>query len=183
MALYHNERVFLFDVLRTWMGKEGGEGGGGGGKEGEGGRGEGRGGGRRLKVERARADARMWHKAYARLCIRSFLTQSDLSIENYLLRLNPKSGILKSRKRDLSTQLFSTGSHTFSTRSPSRKTQSKKFSTCFLNPSHRSSHHKTHTYTPTHPYQVPHSSIIQQRRRWLGYHCCCFSPQVSVAYS
>ena len=29
----------------------------------------------------------------------------------------------------------------------------------FLNPSHRSSHHKTHTHTPTHPYQVPHSSI------------------------
>ena len=52
-----------------------------------------------------------------------------------------------------------------------------------LNPSHRLSQHKAHTHTPTHPYQVPHSSIIQQRRRCLCYHCCCFSPQVSVAHS
>ena len=69
------------------------------------------------------------------------------------------------------------------TGSASRKTRSKKFYTCFLNPSHRSSHHKTPTHTPTHPYQVAHSSIIQQRRWWLGYHWCRFSPQVSVAHS
>ena len=37
-------------------------------------------------------------------------------------------------------------------------------------------HDKAHIHTPTHPYQVPHSTIIQQRRRCLGYHCCCFSP-------
>ena len=46
---------------------------------------------------------------------------------------------------------------TFSTGSASRKTQSKKFYICFLNSSYRSSHHKTHTLTPTHPYQVPHT--------------------------
>ena len=41
-----------------------------------------------------------------------------------------------------------------------------------------------HTHAHTHPYQGPHSSILQKRRRWLGsYHCCCFSPQVSVAHS
>ena len=43
----------------------------------------------------------------------------------------------------------------------SRKTQSKRFYTCFLNRSHRLSHHQTHTHTATHPYQVPHCSIIQ----------------------
>ena len=65
-----------------------------------------------------------------------------------------------------------------------RKTQSKEFFTCFFNPSHRSlSHQQTHTHTPTHPYQVPHSSIIQQCRRCLGYRCFCFSPQVSVVHS
>ena len=58
---------------------------------------------------------------------------------------------------------------TFSTRSVRRKTQSKKFYTYFSNPSRRSTHHKTHAHTPTHPYQAPHSSIIQQRRRCLGY--------------
>ena len=63
------------------------------------------------------------------------------------------------------------------------KNSVEKFCTCFLNPSHRSSHHKPHTHKTTHPYQVPHSSIIQQRRRCLGYHCCCFSPQVSVVHS
>ena len=31
---------------------------------------------------------------------------------------------------------------------------------CFLNRSHRSSHHQTHTHTATHSYQVPHCSII-----------------------
>ena len=105
---------------------------------------------------------------------------------------SPNRAFLHSRKRAFSTQLFSTEfsdwgiqskNSTFSTGSVSRKTQSKKFYTCFFNPSHRSSHHKTHTHTPTHPYQVPHSSIIQQRRRFLGYHCCCFSPQVSVAHT
>ena len=39
----------------------------------------------------------------------------------------------------------------------SRKTQSKKFH-LFLNPSHRSSNRKTHTHTPTDPYQVPHNN-------------------------
>ena len=29
-----------------------------------------------------------------------------------------------------------------------------------------------HTYTPTHPQQVPHSIITQQDRRWLGCYQC-----------
>ena len=39
-----------------------------------------------------------------------------------------------------------------STGSSSRKTQSKRFYTCFLNRSHRSSHHQTHTHTATWPH-------------------------------
>ena len=50
---------------------------------------------------------------------------------------------------------------TFPTGSSSRKTQSKKLYKCFLNRSHGSSHHRTHTHTATHPYQVPNCSIIQ----------------------
>ena len=74
------------------------------------------------------------------------------------------------------TQLFSTEfsdwgiqskNLTFSTGSVSRKTPSKKSYTCSLYPSHRSFHHKTQTHTHAHPYQVPHSSIIQQRL-WLS---------------
>ena len=99
---------------------------------------------------------------------------------------------LRSRKRGFSTQLCLTElsdwgiqskNLTFLTGSASRKTQSKKVYTGLFIPSHRSSHHKTHTHTPTQSYQVPHSSIFQERRRCLGYHCSCFSPQVSVAPS
>ena len=109
--------------------------------------------------------------------LRPFLIQSDLSVENGRFRLKLKSGFLTQSKKGFSTQLFSTEfsdwgiqskNSTFSTGSVSRKTRSKKFFTCFFNPSHRSSHDKTHTHMPTHPYQVPHSSIIQQRRRCLG---------------
>ena len=42
-------------------------------------------------------------------------------------------------------------------------------------------HTRPHIHTR---YQAPHSSTIQQHRRWLGcYHCCCSSPQISVAHS
>ena len=94
--------------------------------------------------------------------------QSDLSLENGLFRQN--RALLRSRKRAFSTQFFSTENSgwriqsknsTFSTGSCSRNSQSKKFFTCFLNRSHRSSHHQTHYHTATHPYQVPHCSIIQ----------------------
>ena len=87
--------------------------------------------------------------------------QSDLSVENGFFRLKPKSGFLTQSKRAFSTQLFSTKNSdwriqsknsTFSTGSSSRKTQSKKFYTCFLNPSHRPSHHQTHTHTATRPH-------------------------------
>ena len=39
---------------------------------------------------------------------------------------------------------------TFSTGSASRKTQSKRFYACFLNPSHRSSQHQTRAHAHTH---------------------------------
>ena len=87
---------------------------------------------------------------------RPFLIQSDLAVFDW----SPNRPFLYSRKRAFWTQIFSTEfsdwgiqskNLTFSTRSVSRKTQSKKFFTCFLNPSHRSSHHKTHTHAPTHP--------------------------------
>ena len=121
-----------------------------------------------------------------------FLTQSDVSVENGRFRLKPKSGFLKQSKKGLFDSIFF--DRVFRLGNPVEKLdffdwicQSKnsveKVLHLFLNPSHRPSHHKTHTHTPTHPYQVPHSSIIQQRRRCLGYHCCCFSPQVSVAHS
>ena len=40
--------------------------------------------------------------------VRPFLMQSDLSVENVLFRLKPKSGFLTQSKRAFSTQLFST---------------------------------------------------------------------------
>ena len=65
--------------------------------------------------------------------------------------------------RAFSIQLFSTENSdwriqsknsTLSTGFSSRKTQSKKFYTCFcfLNRSHRSSHQQTHTHTATRPH-------------------------------
>ena len=95
--------------------------------------------------------------------VRPFLIQSDLSVENGLFRLKPKSSFLIQSKRAFSTQLFSTENSdwriqsknsTFSTgsSSSSRKTQSKKFYTCFLNRSHRSSHHQTLTHRATRPH-------------------------------
>ena len=81
-------------------------------------------------------------------------------IENGRFRLKPKSSFLtKSKKGDFDSTFptefsdwgiqsknltFSTGSVDLSV----EKLKSKKFYTCFLNPSHRSSHHKTQTHTP-----------------------------------
>ena len=85
--------------------------------------------------------------------------QSDLSVENGLFRLNeaqvglsyavekrlffrlriPTGGSSRKTRED-----FSTGS--------SRKTQSKKFYTCFLNRWHNPSHHQTYTHTATRPH-------------------------------
>ena len=100
--------------------------------------------------------------------LRPFLTQTV----GFVSRKRPFSteaqiglSFVHSRRRAFSTQcstlLFSTEfsawgiqskNLTFSTGSvKSKKTQSKKFYTCFWNPSHRSSHHKTHTHTATHP--------------------------------
>ena len=94
------------------------------------------------------------HFSYSRSC------QSRTAVSDW----SPNRAFLHSWKRAYSTQLFSTEfsdwgiqskNSTSSTGSISRKTQSKKLYTCFFNPSHRSSHHKTHTHTPAHPYQVP----------------------------
>ena len=93
--------------------------------------------------------------------LRPYLMQSDLSVENGLFRLKPKSGFLTQSKKGFSTQLFSTENSdwriqsknsTFSTGSFSRKTQSKKFYTYFLNRSHRPSHNQAHTHTATRPH-------------------------------
>ena len=87
--------------------------------------------------------------------------QFDWSVENGLFRLKPKSVLSYAvGKRLFSTQRFSTGNSdwriqsknsTFSTGS-SKKTQSKKFYTCCLKRSHRSSHHQTHIHTATRPH-------------------------------
>ena len=90
---------------------------------------------------------------------RPFLIQSDLSVENGLFWLKPKSGFLTQSKKGFSTQLFSTENSDW--RIQSKNLVGKKFYTCFLNRPHRSSHHQTHTHTATHPYQVPHCSIMQ----------------------
>ena len=103
------------------------------------------------------------------LDLRPFLIQSDLSVENGLFRLKPKSGFLTQSKKGIFDSTFSIENSDWriqsknSTFSSSRKTQSKKFYTCFFNRSHRSSHHQTHPHghTATHPYQVPHCSIIK----------------------
>ena len=84
-------------------------------------------------------------------------------------RLNPKLVFFHIRKRAFLT--------TFSTERFDKQILSKNsVENVFLNPSHRLFLHKTHphAHTPTHPYQVPLSSILQQHRSWLGcYHCCC----------
>ena len=101
---------------------------------------------------------RLMESNCVRIGLRPFLTPSGLSVENGLLRLKPKSGLLTQYKKGFFDSTFFRQS--FPTGGSSRRTQSKKFFACFFNPSHRSSHHQTHTHTPTHPYQVPHSSII-----------------------
>ena len=96
--------------------------------------------------------------------------QSDLSVENALFRLKPKSGFLTQSRKGFFDSTFSTENSDwriqskksiFSTGSFGRKTQSKKFYTCFFNRSHRPSHHQTHTHTATYPYQVPHCSTYK----------------------
>ena len=123
---------------------------------------------------------------------RPSLMQSDLSVENGLFRLKPKSGFLTRPKKGcfdstVFDRVFRLGDPVekldFFDWIYRSKNSVEKLYTCFSNLLHRSSNRKTHTHMPTHPYQVPHSSIIQQRRRWLGYYCCCFSPQVSAAHS
>ena len=76
--------------------------------------------------------------------------QSDLSVENGLFRLKPKSGFFYAVEKGLFRFNF------FRLRIPtggsSRKTQSKKFYTCFFNRLHRPSHHQIHTHTATRPH-------------------------------
>ena len=73
--------------------------------------------------------------------------QSDLSVENGLFRLNEAQvGLSYAVEKRLFFRLR------IPTGGSSRKTQSKKFYTCFLSRSHRSSHHQTHTHTATRPH-------------------------------
>ena len=89
--------------------------------------------------------------SYINFNLRPFLIQSDLSVENGPFRSKPKSGFLMYA---VEKGLFRL--NLFRLRIPpggsSRKTQSKKFYTCFFNRSHRSSHHQTHTHTATRPH-------------------------------
>ena len=80
-------------------------------------------------------------------CLRPFLIQSDLSVENVLVRLKPRSGFLTQSKKAFSTQLFSTENSDWLIQS-----KNLTFSTGSSHP---------HGHTATHPYQVPHCSIIQ----------------------
>ena len=73
--------------------------------------------------------------------------QSDLSVENGLFRLKPKIGLSYTVENELFRLNFCRLS--FPTGRPCRK-----ILRVFFNPSHRSSHHKTHTNTSTHLYQV-----------------------------
>ena len=67
---------------------------------------------------------------------------------------------------------------------PVEKISRNSFFTCFFN----RIVYPTTKHTPTRPHG--HTSITgttqqyhTRRRPWRGYHCCCFSQQVSVAYS
>ena len=79
-------------------------------------------------------------------CFRPFLIQSSLSVENGLSQI----GLFYTVEKGLFRLNFFP--LRISTGGSSRKTQSKKFYTCFLNRSHRSSHHQTHPHghTATH---------------------------------
>ena len=104
----------------------------------------------------------------------SYSTQSELTVENGLFRPKPKSGFSYTTEKDFSIKLFRLNFPTGESSRRSRffrldllveKLSQKKNHVCFepiasLVP-------PPHTHTPTHPYQVPHSSIIQQRRSWL----------------
>ena len=96
----------------------------------------------------AMAPADLLQRCKCYLPLRPFLMQSDLSVENGLFRLKPKSSFF-SRKRAFSTQLFLTGNSDWRIQS---KNSVEKVHTCFLNRSHRPSHHQTHTHTATRPH-------------------------------
>ena len=136
--------------------------------------------------------AQKW-PSHRRYCGQEISYTVEFASENGRFRLKAKSGFLTQSKKSLrafSTQFFFDG--VFPSGGSSRKTWhfrldlpvekiSRKGFTCvFL--THRIAY-PTIKHTPTHPYQVPHSSTIQQRRRLLGYQCCCFSPQISVAHA
>ena len=97
-------------------------------------------------------------KALFRLC-KAILIQSNLSVENGCFRLKPNSSFPIRRKKAFWTQLFST--QVFQLGDPVEKldlfdwicqpkNSVEKVFHLFLNPSHRSSHHKTHTHTRYH---------------------------------
>ena len=82
---------------------------------------------------------------------RPFLMQSNLSVKNGIsLSTEAQIGLSYAVEIGLFRLSF------FRLRSPtsgsSRKTQSKTFYRCFLNRSHRPSHHQTHTHMATRPH-------------------------------
>ena len=108
--------------------------------------------------------------------------KSTKTIKSARLTTRRRTGRIRSKKISRRKRPFSTGGIRLCKNGLS---QSKKsVENVFLNPSCRSPHHKTHPHAHTSiAGEVPHSSIMQQRRRCLGcYHCCCFSPQISVAH-
>ena len=91
-----------------------------------------------------------------------FLIQSDLLVDNSLFRLKPKSGFLTQSEKGFFRLIFfhrefrlagPVGELGFFDWIPQLKNSVEKFNTCFLNRSHRSSHHnQTHTHTATRPH-------------------------------
>ena len=94
--------------------------------------------------------------------------QSDLSVENGLIRLKPKSGFFTQSKKAFSTQLSSTENSDWRIQSKNWILQSKNsvekvlhvFFQPIASPIPPPNTHP-HGHTATHPYQVPHCSIIQ----------------------
>ena len=96
--------------------------------------------------------------------IRPFLIQSDLSVENGLFRLKPKSGFLTQSKKGLfRLNFFSTENSDWRIQSKNSTLQlirladpveklGRKNLHVFWNRSHRSSNRQTHTHTATRPH-------------------------------
>ena len=92
--------------------------------------------------------------------VRPFLIQSDFSVENGLFRLKPKSSFLTQSKKGFFDSTFF--DWVFRLADPVEKLSRKSFTRIFWTDRivHPTTKHP-HGHTTTHPYQVPHCSIIQ----------------------